>query len=68
MNVLVIEPNSESNYRLLIELAEKLGSKVKIVEKEDDVPTQILKGLEDVKAIQEGKAKGKTLKQFLNGK
>ncbi|MCT4588352.1 MAG: hypothetical protein N4A71_11055 [Carboxylicivirga sp.] len=68
MDVLVIEPNNKSNYKLLLELAKKLGSKVKTVKKEDDVATQILKGLEDAKSIEEGKTKGKTLKQFLDGK
>jgi hypothetical protein len=35
MDVLVIEPNSEDDFQLLVELAKKLGSKVAILEKEE---------------------------------
>ena len=35
MDVLVIEPNSDDNLQLLIELAKKLGSKVITIKKED---------------------------------
>jgi len=35
MDVIVIEPSNESNLRLLVELAKKLGSKVSTLEKEE---------------------------------
>jgi hypothetical protein len=35
MDVLVIEPNSEDDFQLLVELAKKLGSKVVTLEKEE---------------------------------
>ena len=35
MDVLVIEPNSEDDFQLLIEFAKKLGSKVATLEKEE---------------------------------
>ncbi len=35
MDVLVIEPNSDDNLQLLIELAKKLGSKVTTIKKEE---------------------------------
>ncbi len=35
MNVIVIEPNNESNFNLLVELAKKLGSKVTTLEKKE---------------------------------
>ena len=35
MEVLVIEPNSEDDLQLLIEIAKKLGSKIATIEKEE---------------------------------
>ena len=35
MDVLVIEPNSDDNFQLLVDFAKKLGSKVATLEKEE---------------------------------
>lgn len=48
-------------------LSSRLGMfKITPVTKEDTLTSRICKGLEDVKLIREGKAKGYTVKELLN--
>jgi lysophospholipid acyltransferase (LPLAT)-like uncharacterized protein len=70
MGKIILSSRSADNLRLITELAEKLGVKVESLstkKKENNLLQQIEMGLQDVKDIQNGKQKRKSLKDMLNG-
>jgi hypothetical protein len=71
MKKIVLSSNSADNLRLISELAQKIGVKVETIEeksKEKKLLHQIEQGLKEVKDIQTGKKKRKSLNDLLNGK
>jgi hypothetical protein len=69
MQTVVLQSDSKTDLKLLVDLAKKIGIEVKVIKGEQSkLLTEIETGLKQVKKIRNGELPKKTLSQLLNEK